>query len=208
MKKKVVIIICVFVVLLAAAAAGVYMYMQSQNFETDKSAVYVKKNGTVIEAGIEAFDTSKYDAAQLESFINEEVRQYNTGCGEERISVQEILVENNVATMFLEYAGYADFQAFHGETFFAGSFDDAVAAGYLEGMEFYSIYDATVGKSVTLDEVTGEELKVVVMEERMGIFVKGTIAYISKNLELIDKDTVFPDEDVQDTETYIVVIYN
>lgn len=207
MKKKVIIIICISVLVLAGIAVGVFFFIKGQTFKTEESAVYVKKNGKIIEAGIEEFDTSVYEEAELESFINKEVEGYNATIGEERIKVQEVLVENNIATMYLEYASAEDYEAFHGETFFAGSFKDALETGYLTDMEFYSVYDETVGASVTLGEVTGEELKVVIMEERMGIHVKGTIVYISKNLELIDKDTVSLLEDVQDVENYIVVIY-
>lgn len=212
MKKKSVIIVIVVGVLLilAGVVAGLLIHkknVEDNTFVAERSAICVKKDGTIVEAGIEEFDTTVYDATELDSFIRDEVIKYNTSAGEERITVQQITVENNIATMYLEYKSAKDYEAFHGETFFVGSLSDAVATGYLDDVEFYTIYDATVGRKISLSEVAGEDLKVVIMSERLGIYVKGEIAYISTNMKLIDKGTAFLNENVADTEEYLVVIF-
>lgn len=209
MKKKAIILVLVVFVLLAGAAAGIFFWRSSTSFEPTESAIYVKKNGKIIEAGIEDFDVSVYNATELETFVNKEVRNYNAKMSGDRIKVKEIFVENNIATMYLVYESYEDYQSFHGETLFVGSLTEALDAGYLEGIDFYSVYKGGIGVEVTLEDIqlSNDDFKVVVMEERVGIKVAGKVKYVSQNLTLVDDSMVEVLEDIQDTSEYIIVIY-
>ena len=143
MKKKAVIIIIIAVVILILAGAGVFYFMHKKNVEDNsfvatQTAICIKKDGTVVEAGIEEFDSTIYDQLELDTFIRGEVADYNTTVGAEKIKVQQITVENNVATMYLEYSSPQDYAAFHGETFFVGTMQEAIEAGYMENIGFYA----------------------------------------------------------------------
>lgn len=206
MKKKL-IIIGIVVTVLAAATVGVLLFLNGSKFKTEESAILVKKNGKIVEAIIEDFDQSVYNVSELEAFINDEVREYNASVSEKRIKIKEFEVEANKAVMYLQYASAQDFETFYGETFFSGNFTQALETGYLEDMLFYTIFDGGIGTEVTLADISGDDLKVVIMEDRMGINVKGEILYVSQNLRLVDKNTVSPLEGIQDLNDYIVVIY-
>ena len=212
MKKKAVIIIIIAVVILILAGAGVFYFMHKKNVEDNsfvatQTAICIKKDGTVVEAGIEEFDSTIYDQLELDTFIRGEVADYNTSVGAEKIKVQQITVENNVATMYLEYSSPQDYAAFHGETFFVGTMQEAIEAGYMENIEFYAVYEETLGRKMTVEEISAEGLKVLVMKEHIGVYIKGKMHYISSNMKVIDKNTAFPDENVPDTGGYIVVIF-
>ena len=143
MKKKAVIIIVIAVVILILDGAGVFYMMHKKNvednsFEATQTAICIKKDGTVVEAGIEEFDSTVYDQLELDAFVRAEVADYNASAGAEKIKVQQITVENNIATMYLEYSSPQDYAAFHGVTFFVGTMQEAIDAGYMEDIEFYA----------------------------------------------------------------------
>ena len=212
MKKKAVIIIVIAVVILILDGAGVFYMMHKKNvednsFEATQTAICIKKDGTVVEAGIEEFDSTVYDQLELDAFVHAEVADYNASAGAEKIKVQQITVENNIATMYLEYSSPQDYAAFHGVTFFVGTMQEAIDAGYMEDIEFYAAYEETLGRKMTVEEISAEGFKVLVMKEHIGVYIKGKIHYISSNMTLADKDTAFPDENVPDTGGYIVVIF-
>ena len=80
-------------------------------------------------------------------------------------------------------------------------------------MEFYKVEKGKIGETVLFSDIEDSDLKIVIMEEKIGLCVKGKIQFVSKNVELVDKDTITPDKDnegnvdVAGLGDYIVVIY-
>lgn len=204
MKKTGLVLLC--------ATLLVCMTGCGDSFETEESAVYVKGNGTVLEASIEAFGESYYNKEDLEAFVKKSVDDYTKEHGSDSVSFTELEVEKNVATLFLKYDSGEDFANFHGEKFFCGTMAEAMAAGYTLSGTFYKVEDGKLSKEVTTNDME-EDLNVVIMKERMGVQVSGTIMYVSDNVTLKDKETVSPVKDENGEvltnygSEYIVVIY-
>lgn len=181
-------------------------------FETKESAVYVKGNGTVLEASIEPFGESYYNKEDLEAFVKKSVDDYTKEHGSDSVSFTELEVEKNIATLYLKYDSGKDFEQFHGEKFFCGTMAEAMAAGYTMAGNFLKVEDGKIGKEVTTNDME-DDLNVVIMKERMGVQVSGTICYVSNNVTIVDDETVSPVKDENGNvlssygDEYIVVIY-
>lgn len=184
----------------------------SSTFETKESAIYVEDDGKVMEANIEDFSQKYYDEKELKSFVEKSIESYAKEHGKDSVSLEELSVKDKVATLFLSYESGDDFKNFHGEDFFCGSMTDALAKGYsLEGT-YYKVKGKKIGKQEAVDTLA-DGLKVVIIKERMGVQVKGTICYVSDNVKVIDEHTVSPVRDENGEiipnygDEYIVVIY-
>ncbi|SFQ08277.1 hypothetical protein SAMN02910358_00672 [Lachnospiraceae bacterium XBB1006] len=203
--KKISLGVCLFLMVLLASGC-------SSTFETKESAVYVKDNGQVIEANVETFAQKYYDEKELKSFVEESIDAYNKEHDGKGVSLEELKVEDKKAKMFLAYESGKDFKQFHGEPFFAGTMAEAMSEGYALDDTFYKVEGKKLGKTVGSDELEND-LQVVIMKERMGVKVSGTICYVSDNVKIVDENTVTPvrDEKHQIIENYgdeyIVVIY-
>lgn len=182
-------------------------------FKTEESAVYVKKDGTILGASIESFDEEVYDTKDFEEFVKKEVQKYNENVGKTRVKVSKSEVKDGKASLFLKYESDEDYEEFTGETFFAGTVAEALAEGYTLDMEFYKVEKGKIGETVLFSDIEDSDLKIVIMEEKIGLCVKGKIQFVSKNVELVDKDTITPGKDkegnvdVAGLGDYIVVIY-
>ena len=205
MKKIGVLVLCLALVFSVTGCGS--------TFDTAESAVYVKGNGTVLEASIESFSEDYYNKEDLESFIDESISDYEAEHEKGSVKKVKLEVENETATLFLKYKSGEDFAAFHGEEFFCGTMAEALAAGYTLNETYYKVNnDTATGNAVASSDMEGD-LKVVIMKERMGVKVKGTICYVSDNVEVVDKNTVTPVKDKDGTimenygDEYIVVIY-
>lgn len=202
MKKTGMLVLCL-ILIFGVTGCG-------STFDTEESAVYVKGNGTVLEASIEEFSADYYDEKELESFIDDSISAYEADHEKGSVKKVKLEVKDETATLFLKYKSGEDFAAFHGEEFFAGTVAEAMAAGYTLDGTYISADDTAT--AVTSSELEGN-LKTVIMKERMGVKVKGTICYVSNNVWVESKDTVTPsrDENGEITENYgdeyIVVIY-
>lgn len=184
-------------------------------FDTEESAVYIKGNGTILEASIEEFDADYYDEKELENFVDESIQAYEADHEKGSVKKGKLEVKDKTATLFLKYQSGEDFAAFHGEEFFCGTLAEALAAGYnldeytTDG-SYKSVEDSET--YVSASEMEGD-MKVVIMKERMGVKVKGTICYVSDNVEVTGKDTVTPAKDKDGKimenygDEYIVVFY-
>lgn len=129
------------------------------------------------------------------------------------MKVSKSEVKDGKASLFLKYESDEDYEEFTGETFFAGTVAEALAEGYTLDMEFYKVEKGKIGETVLFSDIEDSDLKIVIMEEKIGLCVKGKIQFVSKNVELVDKDTITPGKDkegnvdVAGLGDYIVVIY-
>lgn len=175
-----------------------------KTFDTDESAVYVKKGGKIIGASVEEFDESKYDKDELSAFIDKAIDEYNKEHSTGSVSLGKLTVENNKAILFLTYESPSDYTEFNGEEIFVGTIVDAMAAGYDFNESYYAVKGTELGDLTSIDKID-DDLKVVILKEHIGVKVDGTIKYISSNLKIKDKKTAKAKKDAS-TE-YTVVIY-
>ena len=176
----------------------------SSEFKTDESAIKVNKNGTVVAASVEEFDKSYYSEEELSAFVENTIKAYQKENGEASVSLESLKVEEGKATLFINYETPTDYAKFNGEELFVGTVLDAMAAGYNLNGTYYTIDGVTVGSSTTIDFID-DDLKVVIVKEKVRVIVPGKIKYISDNISIIDKNTVVPSN--KDAAGYMIIIY-
>jgi hypothetical protein len=156
-----------------------------KSFDADTNTVYVKKDGTVMEAIIEDFGESYYDSTELESLINDSINEYNNGT--ENVKNEKFKVKDQTAKLIMSYKSAEDYAKFNEEDFFAGTISDAIKAGYDFGQEFTNLEEKIDISSETIQSLT--QYKVVIFEDKAEIRADSKIAYISNNAELVNEKT-------------------
>lgn len=185
----------VLLVLMTAVLTGC-----GKEFSADTDTVYVQKKGTIKGANVAAFDKEYYDQDELESFINDTVDTYVAKSGEGTVSVTDFAVENDVAHVYLDYAGAEDYARFNGVDFYAGTVLDSQADGY----DLPKEYNAVTDKDTTWD---AQGNKIVIIGQQTQVKVDGTILFVSSNVNVVDKNTADVTYDILDEEAepaYIV----
>lgn len=203
--KRYMSLLLIGVLLLSLTACG-------KPLKVDQNTIYVQKKGKIISAIVQKFDKDYYDAEELNAYVNERVEAYVSTHEKDSVKVEEFSVEEGVARLNVQYAGYADYAALNEVELFAGTVPQALAEGYDFNDEFVKVEDGALGAKATKDEIIAlADYKVVILSEKLDVKVDGTIAYASvANTSLSAKDTVsitMP-EDAMDGEelslTYII----
>lgn len=156
-----------------------------KSFDADANTVYVKADGSVSAAFIEDFSESYYDSSELESFINESVKEYNDGS--EKVKVEKFNVKDNAVKLITNYKTAIDYADFNKVDFFAGTIGDAKKSGYKFDQEFTNLEEKIAISSETIKSLT--QCKVVIFEENVQLKTDSKILYISNNAELVNEKT-------------------
>lgn len=182
-------------VLSAALLAGC-----GAEFSAEKDTVYVQKKGTIKGANVAVFDKDYYDETELSDFITDTVNTYVAKAGDGTVEIREFAVEDQVAHVYLDYAGAEDYANFNGVEFFAGNILDAKADGY----DIPNAFTAVTDKETTWD---AKDNKIVIVGQQTQVQVDGTILFISDNVSVTGKNTADVTYDILDQEAqpaYIV----
>lgn len=173
---------CVLAALFLLTACG------EEKLSVDTNTLYIKKDGTVTEAAFELFDKEYYDAAELQSFVEEEVKNYNYRNVKEAVTVERVEVKDNVAAAYLNYQSVEDYIAFNDAEMFFGTVKEAMDAGYNFETGFLK-YDKQ--EAVGILDVTEEGSNyVLILNASVDVRVGGTICYTSDNVQKKDKKNV------------------
>ena len=206
MKKRLCACLAIVLALVSLTACG-------SSLEVSRNTIYVQKKGNIIGASVvDNFSKDYYDAEELENYVKERVDAYAAEHGSKSAKVDKFSVEENVAKLYIKYAGYEDYAALNGVTLFAGTVPQAMAAGYDFEEEFLAVEDGKLGRAADKDEVTsGSEYKVVILSEKVDVKVDGSILYASADytsLAASDTVSVTLPEDASDAAqtslTYII----
>lgn len=151
-------------------------------FEPTESTIYVTTKGEVKSAVMESFEKEYYDFSELTETIEDEVEMYCLDKNEEALTIESLTLEEDVATLIMNYQTVEDYEKFNEALLFSGTLQEAVDAGY----EPESLYD-TEGQEILYDAETMSDFNVVVTEESICIQTSGKIRYVSDNVILVDK---------------------
>lgn len=165
----------------------------SQAFDAETNTVYVKKDGTVMQAIIEEFSESNYDQNELEELIKQDVSSYNNGT--EAIKVEKYKVKDNTAKLITSYKKASDYAMFNDVEFFAGTISEAKSQDYEFADMFTSIDENNTVGSETIKSLS--QYKVVIFEENVRIKTDSKILYMSSNTKLIDTKTAAFNDDAE-----------
>lgn len=155
------------------------------SFDATTNTIYVKDDGTVMQAIIENFDESYYDEAELEGLIKQNVSEYNQGT--DQVKVETYKVKDNKAKLITRYQSASDYAKFNEVEFFAGTISDAKSEDYDFDSSFTSIEEKKEVSSETIKSLS--QYKVVIFKEDVEAKTDSKILYISDNLKLVDEKT-------------------
>ncbi|MBQ2900231.1 MAG: hypothetical protein IJE49_00085 [Agathobacter sp.] len=193
-KKKLIItgclaIICLILVIILAVfvlgSCGV------DYAETDTNTVYVLKDGKIVSTDIEAFDEKTYNVEKLKNYLASVVDAYNKGSEEPVLVQKELTVEEDVATLILEYANADVYEKVNGVELFTGTIAEAQKAGYTFDDSYAKMKD---GKAITAtadDFIKGEDYKVIIIKSNVKVVVPGEVCFVStQNVAKVGDDYV------------------
>lgn len=180
--------------------------------EADTSTLYVSNKGTVTSLEVETFEQDYYDAAELESYVNEAVDTYTAENGKGSIKVEELTVDGQKAKLRMKYKTTRDYTQFNGIELYQGTVLETLEAGYTYEGDFVKVEEGKTAGTVTKQEIYKEEgLKAVIIRANMDVKVDGSICYVSsENVSLTGEDSVSIREEGNDsfeTEIYTYIIY-
>ena len=153
-----------------------------EKFEPTESTIYVTSKGEVFSAIMEDFDKAYYDFDELSEKVNKEVKSYCLDVNDEVISVEALTKEAGEVALTMKYQTVDDYTKFNEVLLFAGTYEEAVSAGYLPEELHDTECIITDTESEELDH-----LKVIVTEESVCIQTAGKIKYVSDNVSIVDK---------------------
>jgi hypothetical protein len=153
-----------------------------QKFEPTESTIFVNKKGIVQSAVRESFEKSYYDFDELYKAVEKEVKSYCLDKNEESVSIISLTEENEEVTLMMEFQSVDDYTEFNEVLLFAGTFAEAVDAGYMPG----TLLDAE-GEMAEIDLEEQGDLQVIVTEESVCVQTSGKIQFVSDNVSVLDK---------------------
>lgn len=162
------------------------------SLEADDDLVYVDKKGAVTSIDVESLDENFYDADELQSFVDEEVADYNDENGKDSVKVESLTVEDGTAKLQMKYKTTEDYTTFNGIELYQGTVVASLADGYSYNGTFAKVEDGEVTGTATKEEIYAEDdLKVVIIKANTDVEVAGKICYVStENVKLTGNNTV------------------
>ncbi len=139
MKKRKIIFCCMLVVVLASVCSCASK--KSAKKSEDEATVIIDKDNTVSVTYTEEFKEDYYDKDELEAQVDREIEEFNASYAEDKangMSKQSLKLKDKKITLKLKFASYKDYEAYSAHyvsitknvKLFAGTYEDAVAAGY------------------------------------------------------------------------------
>lgn len=139
MKKRKIIFCCMLVVVLASVCSCASK--KSAKKSEDEATVIIDKDNTVSVTYTEEFKEDYYDKDELEAQVDREIEEFNSSYAEDKangMSKQSLKLKDKKITLKLKFASYKDYEAYSAHyvsitknvKLFAGTYEDAVAAGY------------------------------------------------------------------------------
>ncbi len=159
--------------------------------KADTNTVFVLKNGKIVSTDIEAFDEKTYDKEKLEAYVDDVIDTYNKENGENSLKKKAYLVENNIATLVLEYANADIYEAVNGVELFAGTVKEAQKAGYSFDCGFAKMVDGKAVAATSEDFVGGEDYQVLIIKSNTKVVLPGEVCFVStQNISKVGEDYV------------------
>ena len=166
----------------AVMTAALFLVGCGGSFEPTESTIYVTSKGEVFSAIMEDFDKAYYNFDELSENVNKAVKSYCLDVNDEVVSVESLTKDSGMVTLKMKYQTVEDYVTFNEVILFAGTYAEAVDAGYLPE-ELHDVEGEFADtKSEELDN-----LKVIVTEESVCIQTAGKIKYVSDNVSIVDK---------------------
>jgi hypothetical protein len=205
--KKITAFVMMIVLALGLTACGTTV--GDITLESEQSAIYIQKDGSISYAVSEKFDQDYYEKDELEDKINAEVEEYNSGSKasvSDAISVNQFKVKKSVATMVLDFATTYDFLTYvtdynriETDKFYIGDIKDNTDCK-IKGT-FVSPDKKETKKAKEIKAMS--DARILIVNEQYKVQIDGTVHYVSENCT-IDEDGIITTADTDNGTSYIV----
>ena len=169
--------------------------------EIEQNTMLVKSDGTIQVATVEEFNQDYYDMNELESFIHDNITEFNQKVGNDKAIVLDSLdKKKGKAIMVLEYANmefYAQFNEVE-----AALLDEVTS----DTVNSFATTFVQAGKEEDADSSELESLKnakAIVLNEEYDLLLGEKIRYYSKNSTYVDDHKVHTSPDGTSVIIYI-----
>ncbi|MEZ3502504.1 MAG: hypothetical protein K1W25_03440 [Lachnospiraceae bacterium] len=194
--KKCVSVICILAVILTASGC-------SSSFQPSVTSIYIQDNGKITQAIVESFEKEYYSSQELQSMIEKEVDAYNSGYGEERITIQKADVEADTLYLLIDFQDADTYGQYNEVYCFSGTVEQALD----EGLSFDMLFKDTQYEEYSAADVTEKKSdSVVVLKEEEIVQLQRPVKYVSNNVDIISERMVqvMP---IEEEEEYAYIIY-
>lgn len=176
----------------------------------DTDTVYIQKNGEITEASVESFDKKYYSQDELESFIKDEIADYEDAHDSGSVKMTSFKMEDKTAKLMMKYDGYQSYSDFNGTELFEGTVVQAIAAGYKFDVDFAEVEDGKVKVESAGTESATESLAESATESLTESATESLTESATESLtETVTQDTESVSaSDVTANDDYKVVILN
>lgn len=173
MRKYLALFLVIAVMTMGLAGCG-----DDSDSAVTETTIEIKKDGSVIHTIVEAFGEDYYDLQELENMIQNACDSYNATAGADSVTVSDIVQDEELLTVTMNYKDAAAYAGFNQLALFAGSVKDAYNAGYDLDVSLYSLQDDSdvIGK----EDILGMgEKHIVILREAVDVKVWNKVIYAS-----------------------------
>lgn len=177
---------------------------QEKALTADTDTIILQEKGYVVGYITQEFDENRYSYEQLQQMMDSEITSYCSQTSEGAVVLDKSeLSEDGVLTVVMTYGSAQDYAAFNRETFFYGTIEEAVLAGYdLQELKMRDASDAevTVGRA-ELESMP--DSYILITEDPSNIRGYHKLAYVGMNDTVVTEHEV----DTDDSENMHYVIF-
>ena len=150
-----------------------------------RTAIELKKNGSVVHTIVDDFAESYYDIEELKNTIVQACDTYNDAAGKEAVKMESAEAADGTATVVMTYDSAQSYSDFNRQALFAGTVKDAFKAGYDLNVTLFPVREGET--AIKKDELLGMgEKKIAIVREAVDVKVWGKIRYLSEDAVLGD----------------------
>jgi hypothetical protein len=176
MKKITLVLLGILLLIVMSGCGKDKVSISAEDVTTN--TIVIKKDNTVQSSIVEDFDKDYYSKEELETFINEEVTDYNKKNGENQIEMHSIQVTDQKASVVFNYIDIEDYSVFNGTS--AKLLTTAQALQEESILSVLEFVDSKTGDTVPREvALSKEDATVLIIQEPLDIKIDGTILYYS-----------------------------
>lgn len=196
MKKITLCFILIMSTMLLTSCNNTKAFLTASDIKVN--TILVNKDGTVETGIVEDFDKEYYSEKDLETFIENQIKDYNTLAGKNCVKKNHFEIKNNKAKAILSYKNIEDYRKFNRVDAFLFTAKEAKRSNLIPK----TFIEASEGKTVDMDvALSSNKYKVFIISEPCDIIVYGKVLYYSNAVLLNSKS-------VQSTDNnYSVVVF-
>lgn len=208
LKRRIIFGIAVFILLFLIVSLFSLLLKKTGGKKATVNTLTVTEEKVTYEELSSQEDLSK---SEVKSYAKDTIAEYNKEAKEKKIHLDKVDEEDGVIYLKTSYDSvetYGDFTSYEA---FGGTVKEAKKKGYDFNTSFVAVKDGVAGENVTVDEVTKDNTKhVLIIRENCTFVVDGNILYVTEeNTSVTDAHTVVvsPSKDNADASVLTYIVY-